>query len=184
MRSGDRVKLISGVLYMARPPTNIDNEIIDAISEAHDKAENDVKLAREAITTAMTSRRQCGAMVEKLKQYRRQTLNGILAPVMDADQVKRYISINYYDRKGYDFLKGKEQLQRAKILDMGTAKNPKGSSAGPNVIGTTAKSVNSIEKVIKRLGGIERLPQWQREELRLKLQPLASAYVALVKQAK
>ena len=159
----------------------IDTELLQAIKNENTTADKLTVKARVAITAAMEARRTTGALIEKLKTFRGQVMLGMLEPIMPAEKVKRLLSLNYYDRTGKPFLSDKVQLQKAGILDMAEAKNPGGSRRkGVNVIGTTSKGVASIEKVLKRMGGIERLPQWQREELRTKLQPLAQAYVDLV----
>jgi len=132
----------------------------------------------------MEARRKTGALIEKLKAFRGQVMLGMLEPVMPAEKVKRMLTINFYDRKGAEYLNCKVQLQKAGILSYQAPKNPRGSGGGPSVIGTTAKSANAIEKVLKRVGGIERLPEWQREELQSKLQPLAKAYVELTQDKK
>jgi len=158
----------------------IDTELLQAIKNENTTADKLTVKARVAITAAMEARRTTGALIEKLKTFRGQVMLGMLEPIMPAEKVKRLLSLNYYDRTGKPFLSDKVQLQKAGILDMARAKNTAPRRKGVNVIGTTSKGVASIEKVLKRMGGIERLPQWQREELRTKLQPLAQAYVDLV----
>jgi len=163
----------------------IDDELLQAIKDADTKADKLTAKAREAITAAMEARRKTGALIEKLKAFRGQVMLGMLEPIMPAEKVKRMLTINFYDSTGKPFISDKVQLQKAGILDMAEAKNLGGSRRkGVNVIGTTSKGVASIEKVIKRLGGIERLPQWQQREMRMKLEPLAKAYVQLTQDKK
>lgn len=157
----------------------IDDQLLQAIRDADKEADKLTAKAREAITAAMEARRTTGALVEKLKTFRGQVMLGMVEPIMPAEKVKRMLSLNYYDRMDKPFISDKVQLQKAGILDMAQARNTGLRRKGINVIGTTAKSVSRIEKVIKRLGGIERIPQWQREELQTKLEPLAKAYVKL-----
>ena len=159
---------------------SIDTDLLKAIKQADKQADKLTDKAREAITAAMEARRTTGALIEKLKTFRGQLLMGILAGTMPAEKVKRMLSINYYDRKGKDFLSDKVQLQKAGILGCQAPKNTMARRNGVNVLSTASKGVNSIEKVIKRLGGVERLPAWQRDELQAKLKPLAKAYVVLV----
>lgn len=163
----------------------IDDELLQAIKDADKDADKLTEKARDAITKAMEARRKTGALIEKLKAFRGQVMLGMLEPIMPAEKVKRMLTINFYDSTGKPFLSDKVQLQKAGILDMAQAKNPSGSRRkGVNVIGTTSKGVASIEKVIKRLGGIDRLPEWQLDEMRMKLEPLAKAYVKLAQGKK
>ena len=163
---------------------NIDKELLKAIKDADTKADELTVKAREAITAAMEARRTTGALIEKLKTFRGQLLMGMLADTMPAEKVKRMLSINFYDRKGADYLCDKVQLQKAGILGYQAPKNTMARRNGVNVLGTASKGVNDIQKALKKLGGIERLPPWQREELENKLQPLAKAYMELVQSKK
>jgi len=162
----------------------IDEKLLQAIKDADKEADKLTEKAREAITAAMEARRKTGALIEKLKAFRGQIMLGMLEPIMGAEKVKRMLTINFYDRKGAEYLNCKVQLQKAGILSYQAPKNPRGSAKGVNVIGTTAKSVAGIQKVVKRLGGIDRLPQWQQDELRTHLEPLAKTYVELAQGKK
>lgn len=163
---------------------NIDKELLQAIKQADKQADKLTEKARKAVTAAMEARRTTGALIEKLKTFRGQLLMGMLADIMPAEKVKRMLSISYYDRQGKDFLSDKVQLQKAGILGYQAPKNTIARRKGANVLGTASKGVNDIQKALKKLGGIQRLPQWQREELQNKLQPLAKAYVELVQGKK
>ena len=132
----------------------------------------------------MEARRTTGALIEKLKAFRGQVMLGMLEPIMPAEKVKRMLSINFYDRKGADYLCDKVQLQKAGILGYQAPKNTAARRKGANVIGATSKGVNSIERALRRLGSVERLPQWQRDEIQAKLQPLAKTYIELVQGKK
>ena len=160
--------------------SSIDTELLKAIKQADKQADKLTEKARKAIAAAMEARRTTGALIEKLKAFRGQVMLGMLEPIMPAEKVKRMLTINYYDRKGSDYLCDKVQLQKAGVLGFQEPKNTTGSRKGVNVLGAASKGVNSIEKVLKRLGGIDRLPAWQREELRVKLEPLAETYVRIV----
>jgi hypothetical protein len=159
--------------------SSIDTDLLKAIKQADKQADKLTEKAREAIAAAMEARRTTGALIEKLKQFRGQLIMGMLADIMPAEKVKRMLSLNYYDRQGKDFLSDKVQLQKAGILTQQAPKNTAARRKGTNVIGATSKGVNSIERALRRLGGIGRLPQWQRDEIQAKLQPLAKTYVEL-----
>ena len=163
---------------------SIDDQLLQAIKQADKQADKLTEKARKAVTAAMEARRTTGALIEKLKTFRGQLLMGMLADIMPAEKVKRMLSINFYDRKGKDFLSDKVQLQKAGILTQQAPKNTAARRKGANVIGVTSKGVNSIERALRRLGGIERLPQWQRDEIEAKLQPLAKTYLELVQGKK
>jgi hypothetical protein len=163
----------------------IDEELLQAIASSDKEADKLTAKARDAITKAMEARRATGALIEKLKTFRGQVMLGMLEPIMSGEKVKRMLTINFYDRAGKPFLSDKVQLQKAGILDMAQAKNLGGSRRkGVNVIGSTSKGVASIQKVLKRMGGIDRLPEWQQRELQTKLRPLAEAYVHLAQGKK
>ena len=135
------------------------NTIIDAITDAHHKAELSVSSARVGMVDAINDKIVCAALVEKAKQIFRHDLKEALSSVMNPEQVTAYLSLHDAAQKRpamYD----KRQLLLIGILESGDPPIRTGIKQRPDLITYTRRYIGNIEKQMSQIP----LTEWTTSE--------------------
>ena len=154
--------------------TAIQTSLVESIKDSHDQANQDTATARHAVDIAINSRVTTAALVEKASKLHKNDVRGYLAPVMDGQQVKAYLSLHDAARKR-PALQDKRQLFLCGILDKQEPRDVTPQKPRATFISGVSKFLARINKETRKRPVVD----WsssEREQMKDVLKPIVELY--------
>ena len=162
-------------IFNKKPPmSNIQTDLLQAIAEAHNEADEATSKARDNVDDAITKRVKAAALVEKASRLHKQDLRGYLAPIMTGDQAKAYLSLHDAAKKR-PALQDKRQLFLCGILDKQEARDTSHHKPQPTFITGVSKFLARINKETSKRP-VEDWSDDDRQQMRDVLKPIVDLY--------